>query len=126
SLPLLQLLTMVAVGLACGALYIWHARRTEHPIIDLSLLRVPTFAIATLGGNLCRFAVGASPFLLAILLQVGFGLTPFSAGMITFTGAAGAMIMKFVATPIIRRYGFKRVLIVNAILTAAFIMLCGL
>lgn len=125
-LPLHQLLAMVAVGLACGALYILHARRTDHPIIDLSLLRVPTFAIATLGGNLCRFAVGASPFLLAILLQVGFGLTPFSAGMITFTSAAGAMIMKFVATPIIRRYGFKRVLIVNAILTAAFIMLCGL
>ncbi len=126
SLSLPQLLIMVAVGLTCGALYIWHARRIEHPIIDLSLLRVPTFAIATLGGNLCRFAVGASPFLLAILLQVGFGLTPFSAGMITFTSAAGAMVMKFVATPIIRRYGFKRVLVTNAVLTAAFIMLCGL
>lgn len=126
SMPLAQLLIMVGVGLACGLLYVWHARRSEHPIIDLSLLRVPTFAIATLGGNLCRFAVGASPFLLAILLQVGFGLSPFSAGMITFTSAVGAMIMKFVATPIIQRFGFKRVLTVNALLTAVFIALCGL
>src|SRR5690606_10525580 len=70
--------------------------------------------------------VGASPFLLAILLQVGFGLSPFSAGMITFTSAVGAMIMKFVASPIIQRFGFKRVLVVNALLTAVFIALCGL
>lgn len=120
-----ELLLLVGVGLACGLLYIWHARRIDHPIIDLSLLRTPTFAISTLGGNLCRFAVGASPFLLAILLQVGFGLSPFSAGMITFTSAVGAMIMKFVATPIIQHFGFKRVLIFNALLTGAFIALCG-
>src|SRR3546814_18238876 len=70
------------------------AKHTEDPIIDLSRLRTPTFAISTLGGNLCRFAIGATPFLLAILLQVGFGLSPFSAGMITFTSAVGALAMK--------------------------------
>ncbi len=121
-----ELSILVGVGLACGLLYIWHAKRVDYPIIDLSLLRTPTFAISTLGGNLCRFGVGASPFLLAILLQVGFGLSPFSAGMITFTSAVGAMIMKFVASPIIQRFGFKRVLVVNALLTAVFIALCGL
>jgi len=126
SLPLTQLLALVGVGLACGLLYIWHARHTEHPIIDLSLLRTPTFAISTLGGNLCRFAVGATPFLLAILLQVGFGLSPFSAGMITFTSAVGAMAMKLVATPIIQRFGFKRVLTANALITGLFVALCGL
>lgn len=126
SLPLGQLAALVGTGLACGLLYIWHAKRTAHPIIDLALLRIPTFSISTLGGNLCRFAVGATPFLLAIMLQVGFGLSPFSAGMITFTSAIGAMAMKLVATPIIRRLGFKRVLVGNAILAGAFIALCGL
>lgn len=126
SLPTGQLLALIGTGLVCGGLYVWHARRTPHPIIDLSLLRTPSFAIATLGGNLCRFAIGAAPFLLAILLQVGFGLTPFSAGMITFTGAIGSMAMKLVATPIIQRFGFKRVLIVNALLAGGFIALCGL
>ncbi|KAG0781787.1 hypothetical protein G6F22_009408 [Rhizopus arrhizus] len=124
-MPLPMLLGMIAVGAACGFLYAWHARRVEHPIIDLSLMRIPTFAISTLGGNLCRFAVGATPFLLAMLLQVGFGLSPFSAGLITFASAAGALLMKFVATPIVRHFGFRRVLTVNALLTGVFIMVCA-
>src|SRR3546814_14810438 len=95
-------------------------------MIELSLLRTQTFAVATIGGNLCRFAIGASPFLLAILLQVGFGLSPFSAGMITFTSAAGAIVMKLVATPIIGYFGFRRVLTVNALIAAVSVALCGL
>lgn len=126
SLPWQQLTALMGAGLICGLLYIWHAKRAQFPILDLSLLSIPTFSIATLGGNLCRFAVGASPFLLAILLQVGFGLSPFSAGMITFTGAVGSLAMKLVATPIIRRLGFKRVLTYNALLAGAFVAMCGL
>src|SRR5690606_33820899 len=78
SLAPAQLGGLIALGLVCGLLYIWHARRASDPIIDLSLLRVPTFAISVLGGNLCRFAIGATPFLLAIMLQVGFGLSAFA------------------------------------------------
>lgn len=119
-------LGLLALGLGCGVLYIRHARHATYPIIDLSLLRTQTFAVSVLGGNLCRFSIGASPFLLAILLQVGFGLSAFSAGMITFTSAAGAMLMKLVATPIVRRFGFRRVLIANALIAAAFIAACAL
>jgi EmrB/QacA subfamily drug resistance transporter len=121
-----QLIGLIAVGLVCGFWYVRHSRKVPHPIIDLSLMRTPTFAISTLAGNLCRFSVGATPFLLAMLLQVGFGLSPFSAGMITFASAAGAMLMKFVATPIVRYFGFRRVLMVNALLTGAFIAVCAL
>ncbi|MDY0310471.1 MAG: MFS transporter, partial [Castellaniella sp.] len=119
-------LGLLALGLVCGILYIRHARHATYPIIDLGLLRTQTFAVSVLGGNLCRFSIGAAPFLLAILLQVGFGLSAFSAGMITFTSAAGALLMKLVATPIVRRFGFRRVLIVNALITAAFIAACAL
>ncbi|GAB2885915.1 DHA2 family efflux MFS transporter permease subunit [Paralcaligenes ginsengisoli] len=126
SMPMVNLLLLVGTGLVCGLLYCWHAKHAEYPIIDLNLLRTPTFAISVLGGNLCRFAVGATPFLLAILLQVGFGLSPFSAGMITFTSAVGAMIMKFVATPIIQRFGFKRILMFDALIAGAFVALCSL
>ncbi|MFQ1062902.1 DHA2 family efflux MFS transporter permease subunit [Bordetella trematum] len=121
----LMLASLLGGGLLCGLFYLWHARRAAHPILDLSLLRIPTFAISTLGGNLCRFAVGAVPFLLAMLLQVGFGLSPFSAGLITFASAAGALLMKFVATPIVQRFGFRRVLTVNAVLTGAFVACCA-
>nr|WP_052355572.1 DHA2 family efflux MFS transporter permease subunit [Castellaniella defragrans] len=126
SLGLWPTLGLLGLGLVCGILYIRHARHVTYPIIDLSLLRIQTFAVSVLGGNLCRFSVGASPFLLAILLQVGFGLSAFSAGMITFTSAAGAMLMKLVATPIVRRFGFRRVLVANALIAAAFIAACAL
>ena len=66
--------------------------------------------------------IGALPFLLAMLLQLVFGLSPFASGMLTFTSAAGALFMKVTATPIIRRFGFRSVLIGNGVLSA-FIMM---
>ena len=125
GVPVWSSFVMILVGIACAALFVLHARRHADPILDLSLLSIPTFEISTLAGNLCRFAIGATPFLLAMLLQVGFGLSAISAGLITFVGAVGAMMMKFTAPPILRRWGYRRVLMVNAILTGAGVMLCG-
>ena len=69
-----------------------------------------------IGALLFRIGVGATPFLLPLLLQVGFGMTPFQSGMITFAAAVGAIAMKFAAPPILRRYGFRNVLVVNAVI----------
>ena len=126
NMGLATILGLIALSVLCGVLYVRHSRHVTYPIIDLSLLRTQTFAVSVLGGNLCRFATGASPFLLAILLQVGFGLSAFSAGMITFTSAAGALVMKLVATPIVSRFGFRRVLTTNALLAASLTAACAL
>jgi EmrB/QacA subfamily drug resistance transporter len=115
---------LIATGITTGALYYWHSKRCPHPILDLTLLNIPTFRASMLAGNLCRFTIGSSPFLMAILLQVGFGLSAISAGMITFAGAIGSMAMKFVAPPILRRWGYRKVLTINGILTAACTVLC--
>ena len=117
---------LFGTGIVCALLYVWHAGRTAYPIIDLSLMRVQSFAISVLGGNLSRLAIGATPFLLALMLQVNFGLSPFAAGMITFTSAIGSITMKLVATRVVQYFGFKRILTVNAILAGGFVMLCGL
>ena len=90
----------VAAGGAAGRrrglrlLYVRHARRVDHPIIDFALMRIPTYAAATIGGFLFRMGLGALPFLLPLMLQVGFGLTPLKSGLLTFASAAGAMTMK--------------------------------
>jgi len=118
-LPFVVVAAMLAGGLICGALYVFHARRTPNAILDLSLLKIRTFTASTVGGLFSRLIIGASPFLLALLLQLGFGLSAFQAGLLTFSGAAGALVMKTTARPIIRRFGFKRTLIVNAVLVAA-------
>jgi EmrB/QacA subfamily drug resistance transporter len=121
-LPVGLVMCLLAGGGLCSGAYVVHARRTRFPIIDLALLKIPTFSSATVGGGLFRMGIGALPFLMPMLLQLVFGLTPFASGMITFTGAAGALFMKPTAPPIIRRFGFRNVLVSNGLLSACIMM----
>ncbi len=114
---------IAGVILAVGAVSLWayarHAARTEHPILDLRLFGIATFRAAIVGGSLFRVGIGAAPFLLPLMLQIGFGLTAFQSGMLTFASALGALVMKFTAKPILQRFGFRTTMIVNALIAAA-------
>ncbi len=118
-------LALTAAGaIVCGA-YVWHALRVPHPVIELRLLRIPTFRAAVIGASFFRIGVGAIPFLLPLLFQLGFGLNPFQSGMLLLAAAAGALVMKVTAAPILRRFGFRETLIVNAAICAAFLLANG-
>ena len=121
-----QLTLLMSTGLITALWYVWHAKHTTFPILDLSLLKTRSFAVSTFGGNLCRFSLGAVPFMLAILLQLGFGLSPMTAGLVTFTSAIGALAIKPLAPAIIRRFGYRTVLMYNALLTGFFIAICAI
>jgi EmrB/QacA subfamily drug resistance transporter len=112
---------LLTVGFVSLLLYALHARRTPHRIIDYSVFRHQTYRAALIGGFFFRTSVGAAPFLLPLMLQLGFGLSALASGLLTFVGAAGAMGMKVTASPILRRFGFRRVLIVNALLCCLFL-----
>ncbi len=116
---------IIVVGSIAMALYIAYARRVPAPILDFSLLRLPTFRASFVGGFLFRIGVGAMPFLLPLLLQVGFDLTPLQSGLITFTSTLGALFMKAAAPWTLKRFGFRTVLIWNAILGGIFIAACA-
>jgi MFS family permease len=118
--------TLLGVGGSALGLYVLYARRAADPVIALSLLRLPSFRAAVAGGFLFRIGVGATPFLLPLMLQVGFGLDPLQSGLLTFTAAVGAMAMKPTAGPILRRFGYRPVLIGNALLSAVFMAAYGL
>ena len=105
--------------------YLWHARRTPNPALDLTLFRLPTFYASVAGGFLFRLGVGALPFLLPLMLQVGFGMNPFQSGLITFAAALGALSMKIVATNVLRKFGFRTVLVVNGLIATAFLAACA-
>jgi len=120
-LPGWAVLAMIGGGGGLLVLYVAHARRCPHPILDLALLRVPTFAMSVGAGFLFRIGIGAIPFLLPLMLQLGFGLTPFASGMLTFAAAAGALTMKFTAAPILRHLGFRHVLVFNTLISAGFL-----
>ncbi|MCJ2005826.1 MFS transporter [Methylobacterium sp. J-092] len=113
-------------GAVLLALYFRHSRRMAHPILRLDLMRHPTFRIAVVGGSLFRIGTGAIPFLLPLMLQVGFGLDPLQSGLITFAAAAGAMFVKTIGPRILRRYGFRPVMVANAVLAALFLAVNGL
>ncbi|MFJ9452749.1 MFS transporter [Herbaspirillum sp. NPDC101397] len=108
----ISLACVVLGSLSLGA-YVWHARRTEHPLIDLKLLKIETLQAGVGGGSLFRLGIGAIPFLLPLMLQLGFGFSAFHSGLLTCASAAGAMFMKTIAAKFLKRYGFRRVMIVN-------------
>ncbi len=115
--------TVVAITVAGAVLltaYVWHALRDSDPLIDLKLLKIPTFRAGVLGGFFFRTGLGAAPFLLPLLFQNGFGMTPFQSGLLTFATGVGAMFMKTQAATILRRFGYKRVLVINAIIASVF------
>ena len=117
---------LIGVGVVSMTLYVLHARRTASPVLDFSLLRLPTLRAAIIGGFLFRLGIGALPFLLPLLMQVGFGLSPFQSGLVTFGSAVGAMGMKTLATRILRTFGFRNVMTVNAVVSSVFLAVCAL
>jgi EmrB/QacA subfamily drug resistance transporter len=124
-LPIGVVAALLGVGTASAAAYIVYARHKAAPILDLGLLKLPTFRASIFGGFLFRLGIGALPFLLPLLLQLGFDLTPFQSGLITFTGALGSMFMKAAVAGVLRRLGYRPVLIYNSLLSAAFLAACA-
>jgi EmrB/QacA subfamily drug resistance transporter len=116
---------LIGVGAVSGVAYVIYARRTAAPILDLSLLKLPTFRASIFGGFMFRLGVGAIPFLLPLLLQLGFGLSPFQSGLITFTSALGSMFMKAAATTVLKHFGYRNVLLYNSLISAVFIAACA-
>ena len=112
---------LLAGGAVSGGFYWLHARRQRRPLLDFRLLRIPTFAISVVSGSLFRVAIGAVPFLLPLFLQIGFGLTAASSGAITFASAAGSLAMRACAKPILRRFGFRRILVTNGLIGMALL-----
>lgn len=122
-LPIWLVVFLLVAGAGLLAIYLIHSTRTDAPLLDLTLLRIPTFRYSLIGALLFRIGLGATPFLLPLLLQLGFGLSPFHSGLVTFSSAIGAITMKFVATPTLRRFGFRNTLLWNGLIASVFMAL---
>lgn len=118
-------LALFGLSVVSGLAAAWHVRRRPYPVIDLKLLRISTFSVSLRGGTLFRLGTASLNYLLPVLLQVGFGATAFASGLLTVAAAIGSLIMKVVAIPILRRWGFRTVLIGNGILSAGGVLICA-
>jgi len=104
------------VSLSLLAAYVWHARQKRFPILRLSLFRVRTFRVAVTGGFITRLGLGSLPFLLPLLFQLGLGFPAWQSGLLMMPAVAAAMVMKVISSPILRRFGYRKVLTVNTLM----------
>ena len=113
------------VAIVSIVLFVRHARSAERPVLDLSLLRVKTFRASCTGGTLVRVGIGATPFLMPLLLQIAMGWSPLQAGSLTISMAIGALISRPLATRMMRLFGFRHILVWTAALVGVFTLVPG-
>ena len=116
---------MLGVGVVAVLAYLLHARRHPAPLLDFSLMRLPCFGVALSAMMLFRTGIGAIPFLLPLMLQVGFGNSAVQSGLITFASSAGALVMKPATQTALRLFGFRDTLVWNGLLSATMLALCA-
>ena len=122
----LETIGFVLIGALMIYAYVQHAKRIEHPILDLRLINVETLRVSLSAGFFYRTAAGAIPFLLPLLLQLCFNATPFQSGLITCANAFGAIGMKFLAVRMLRQFGYRQLLLANGVISCALMAAMGL
>src|SRR5882762_9553884 len=123
SLSNREMLGLLGISAALLAAYGLHTKRTAHPLLRLKLLRVRTFRVAVSGNLFTRLGIGGIPFLLPLLYQVGLGFSPLQSGLLIMPQAFAAMSLKLTMPLILKRFGYRTVLVTNTILLGVMIML---
>jgi EmrB/QacA subfamily drug resistance transporter len=126
DLPALQVAVLAAIAIALLAAYVWHALHAPHPLLRLGVFRLRTFRVSVLGGFATRLGIGGMPLMLPLLYQVGLGLPAWLSGLLMMPAAAAAMFMKVISAALLRRLGFRQVLVINTVLIACTISLYSL
>jgi EmrB/QacA subfamily drug resistance transporter len=116
---------LLILAISLLAAYVWHALKTPYPLLRLALFRLRTFRVSVIGGFITRLGIGGLPFLLPLLYQLGLGLPAWQSGLLMMPAAFAAMGMKVISTHVLRRYGYRQVLIVNTVLIGIVIGLFG-
>jgi MFS family permease len=119
-------LAILALGIVMLALYGIHATRVEHPILDLRLLRLPTLRASVLGGSLFRCGISALPFLMPLMLQLGFGYSPVQSGFVTMCSTLGAFGSRGFTARILKRFGFRSVVSTVVTISSLSLATCAL
>jgi EmrB/QacA subfamily drug resistance transporter len=114
---------LLALSAALIAAYGVHAARTPHPLLRLGLLRIRSFRVSVSGNLLTRLGIGGLPFLLPLLYQIGLGYSPIQSGLVIMPQALAAISFKFTLPVILRRFGYRQVLIFNTVMLGVMLML---
>jgi EmrB/QacA subfamily drug resistance transporter len=108
---------LLGISLSLLAAFGWHALESAHPLLRLALFKMRTFRVSVVGGFITRLGIGGLPFLLPLLYQLGLGLPAWQSGLLMMPAAIAAMGMKFFSVRVLRRFGFRQVLVVNTVMS---------
>lgn len=121
SLPLYWSISLICAGLAAAAVYALHSHTHQNALFRSKLFKNQIYAIGILGNFFARLGGNAMPFLMPLMLQIAFGFEPFIAGLLMIPTVLGSLASKPVIRPIIQRFGYRKVLLVNTLLVGACI-----
>jgi EmrB/QacA subfamily drug resistance transporter len=125
-LDAVQAAVLFALAIALLFAYGWHAQQAAYPLLRLALFKVRTFRVSVVGGFVTRLGIGGLPFLLPLLYQLGLGLPAWQSGLLMIPAAAAAMTMKALATRLLRRFGYRQILVMNTVMIGVTIGLFAL
>ncbi len=118
-----EIVGLLAISMSLLAGYGLHSSKTEFPLLRLALFRIRTFRASVIGSFVTRLGIGGIPFLFPLLYQVGLGFTPIQSGMLMMPQALAAMSLKVTMPGILRRFGYRTVLISNTVIIGLMILL---
>ncbi|SEB37476.1 drug resistance transporter, EmrB/QacA subfamily [Paramicrobacterium humi] len=118
-------LGMLGLGLVVGALGIWRMLRAAHPLLRFDALRLPTFRVGNVGGGVYRMLISAAPFVFTLMFQEGFGWSASLAGLLVVAVFVGNVVIKPATSPLIRRFGFRAVIVGSNLAGAAVYVGCA-
>ncbi|WNN48506.1 multidrug transporter subunit MdtD [Siccibacter colletis] len=104
-------LTIIVCGILLMFAYIRHARRHPSPLISLPMFKTRTFSVGIAGNIASRLGTGCVPFLMPLMLQVGFGYPALIAGCMMAPTAVGSILAKSMVTQVLRRLGYRTTLV---------------
>lgn len=115
-----------AIGAVVLTLSVRHLLRTKNPLLSLRMFSIPTLRLSNASGSVFRMTISAVPFLLPLMFQVAFGASPvFSGAMVLFL-FAGNLLIKPATTPLLRRFGFRTIIVAAAAGASASMVLAAL
>lgn len=118
----LSAILIILISLLSWWIYYKHAQKFTHPLYELDLFQIRTFRIGLLGNLVSRLGISSMPFLLPLLLQVGFGHRASVAGFALAPVAIAAIAVKPIVAPLMKRFGYRQVLRINTIVVGLLIM----
>ncbi|NUF49413.1 DHA2 family efflux MFS transporter permease subunit [Gilliamella sp. ESL0250] len=119
-------LLLAAISFVFLLIYYGYAKKKPTPLFPLSLFKIHTFKIGIIGNLICRLGISGVPFLIPLLLQVGFGYSAIFAGVMLMPMAIASICTRIVIPRILARLGYRFVLVANTILAGVMIVLMSL